>query len=75
MRRSTEKLAQVPGVPLVTISALGERGLDKLMEAVAATYAIWNKRIPTPHLNRWLREAMERHAPPAVSGGASRSAT
>jgi GTP-binding protein len=63
-----EKLAQVPGVPLVTISALGERGLDKLMQAIASTYAIWNKRIPTPHLNRWLREAMERHAPPAVSG-------
>lgn len=63
-----EKLAQVPGVPLVTISALGESGLEKLMQAIVATYEIWNRRVPTPHLNRWLREAVERHAPPAISG-------
>jgi len=24
--------------------------------------------VPTPHLNRWLMEAVERHTPPAVSG-------
>jgi GTP-binding protein len=64
----SEKLAQVPGVSLVTLSALGERGLDGLMGAVASTYATWNRRVPTPDLNRWLTEAMARHAPPATSG-------
>ena len=64
----TEKLAQVPGVALVTISALGERGLDTLMQAVVTSYEAWNRRIPTPQLNRWLQEALARHAPPAVSG-------
>ena len=63
-----EKLSQVSGVPLVTISALGENGLDRLMQAVAAAYEGWNRRIPTPALNRWLQEALARHAPPAVAG-------
>lgn len=61
-------LAQVPGVTLVTISARGEKGLDQLMAAIVKTYELWNRRISTPNLNRWLQEAMSRHAPPAVSG-------
>jgi len=65
---AAEKLAQVPGVPLVTISALAERGLDKLLNAVLQVYEAWNRRVPTPDLNRWLREATERHAPPASKG-------
>ena len=64
----SEKLAQVPGIPLVTVSALAERGLDKLMEAVLEAHEAWNRRVPTPDLNRWLREALERHAPPASKG-------
>lgn len=63
-----ERLSQVPGVKLVTISALAERGLDKLTRAVFETYATWNRRIGTPDLNRWLQEALARHAPPAAAG-------
>jgi GTPase len=63
-----ERLAQVPGVPLVTLSALSGRGLDRLETAMLAAYERWNRRVPTPHLNRWLSEALERHTPPAVSG-------
>jgi len=55
-------------VPLVTISALAERGLDKLLGAVLQVYDAWNRRVPTPDLNRWLREATERHAPPRLQG-------
>jgi GTP-binding protein len=65
---ATEKLAQIAGVPIVTISALGERNLDKLMAAAFKAYDVWNRRVPTPDINRWLREAMERHAPPASHG-------
>jgi GTPase len=63
-----ERLAQVPGVPLVMLSALSGRGLDRLAPAVFAAYERWNRRVPTPQLNRWLTEALERHTPPAVSG-------
>ncbi len=64
-----ERLAQVPRVPLVAISALAESGLEKLMAAVLAANEVWNRRVPTPHLNRWLAEALERHAPPAGARG------
>ena len=63
-----ESLAQVPGVPLITISARAETGLDQLMKAIVRTYEIWNKRVSTPQLNRWLQEALSRHAPPAAAG-------
>ncbi len=63
-----EKLSQVSGVTLVTVSALGERGLDRLMEAIVDAYEGWNRRVSTADLNRWLQEALARHAPPAVAG-------
>ncbi|MEO1695311.1 MAG: ribosome biogenesis GTPase Der [Pseudomonadota bacterium] len=63
-----DKLAQMPGVAIVPVSARAERGLDKLMTAVLETYATWNRRVSTADLNRWLEEAIGRHAPPAVSG-------
>jgi GTP-binding protein len=63
-----ERLAQVAGVPLVAVSALAGQGLDRLMAQVLSSYEIWNRRIPTPQLNRWLGEALERHAPPASKG-------
>jgi GTP-binding protein len=62
------RLAQVPGVPLVALSALAGQGLDKLRGAVFEAYERWNRRVPTPDLNRWLAEAVERHAPPAARG-------
>ena len=63
-----ERLAQVPGVALVPISALSGRGIERLSAAVLQAYDTWNRRVPTPELNRWLVEALERHAPPAASG-------
>ena len=61
-------LPQIKGVPLVTISGLTGRGLDTLMSSVFDLYAIWNRRIATAQLNRWLEEMISRHSPPAVSG-------
>lgn len=67
-RRSGELLPQVKGAPIVMLSGLTGQGLERLMPAVMAADAVWNKRIPTPAINRWLAHAMERHPPPAVSG-------
>ncbi|MES0404222.1 MAG: ribosome biogenesis GTPase Der [Hyphomicrobium sp.] len=63
-----ESLSQVPGVALVNISALSGRGINRLMEAVLEAYDVWNRRVPTASLNRWLQEALARHSPPAVAG-------
>jgi GTPase len=63
-----EKLAQVPGVTVIAISALAESGLDKLLAAIEQAYDVWNRRVSTPDLNNWLREAVEHHQPPAAKG-------
>jgi GTP-binding protein len=63
-----DSLAQVPDVPMVALSARSESGLDQLMTAIIKIHATWNRRVSTPQLNRWLEEALGRHAPPAVSG-------
>jgi GTP-binding protein len=65
---ATERLAQMPGIAIVPISARAGRGLDALISAVFASYATWNKRVTTPDLNRWLAEAVEQHAPAAARG-------
>ena len=38
------------------------------MSAVFAADAVWNRRIATADLNRWLAAAQERHPPPLVAG-------
>ena len=63
-----EILPEIRGVRLVPVSALREKGLDKLMEAVFAAVALWNSRISTGQLNRWLEAMLERNPPPAPSG-------
>jgi len=62
------RFAQVPDVAVVAISALAGVGIKELMAAVFRSYASWNRRVPTPELNRWLAETLERHAPPASRG-------
>jgi len=61
-------LPQLQGLATVTLSARTGRGIDKLMPAVLAAHAAWNRRIATPALNRWLEAAQARHPPPLVSG-------
>jgi len=63
-----DRLAQVQGVMLVPLSALSGRGIEKLSTAVLQAYDLWNRRVSTPDLNRWLQEALARHSPPAVGG-------
>tara|TARA_R110002110_G_scaffold5184_14_gene26818 strand:- start:1182 stop:2597 length:1416 start_codon:yes stop_codon:yes gene_type:complete len=61
-------LPQIRGVPVVTLSALTSRGLHKLLPEVLAVYEVWNRRVPTGPLNRWLGYAVERHPPPIFHG-------
>jgi GTP-binding protein len=59
-------LPQLQGVALVPVSGLKGSGLDKLMQAVFAADEVWNRRVPTAALNRWLAMIQERHPPPLV---------
>jgi len=61
-------LTQVKGVPVVAVSGLTGAGLDHLMKAVTDIHALWNTRVPTHALNRWLDEVLAAYPPPAASG-------
>lgn len=66
--RLEASFAQVKDVPIVGFSALTGRGVERLMPKVFETYDIWNKRLTTPILNRWLREMETLHPPPLAKG-------
>ncbi len=61
-------LAQLRGVQCVPLSGISGQGLDRLMEAVLRAADIWNTRISTARLNKWLADVLSHHPPPAVSG-------
>jgi GTP-binding protein len=66
--RLSVSLPQLSGIALVPVSGLTGSGLDAMMAAVFAADEIWNRRVPTAELNRWLAAAQERHPPPIVDG-------
>lgn len=61
-------LPQVKGAPVIPVSGLHRGGLDKLMDATLRVQEIWNRRIATARLNRWLTTTIDQTPPPAVSG-------
>ena len=63
-----EGLAQVKGLPLITVSGVTGRGVDQLLEAAFATRDAWSRRVGTGELNRWFERAMEANPPPAPGG-------
>ena len=67
-KEADERLAQIKGVPLIGVSGLTGEGLDRLMQAVLDAHAVWNKRVSTSVLNRFLEQAISENPPPAVSG-------
>jgi GTP-binding protein len=69
LREKTDRLLpQVRGIRAVTVSGETGEGLDRLMHAVIEADKIWNKRVSTAKLNRWLEFQTQGHPPPAVSG-------
>jgi GTP-binding protein len=69
LREKTDRLLpQVRGIRAVPISGETGEGLDKLMQAIVETHKVWNRRVPTARLNKWLERAAGQHPPPAVSG-------
>ncbi|MBI5163361.1 MAG: ribosome biogenesis GTPase Der [Magnetospirillum sp.] len=67
--RLETSLPQARGLATVTLSALIGKGVEQLMDEVLEVHRLWNRRIPTSQLNRWLEEVIANHPPPAVAGG------
>jgi GTP-binding protein len=69
LREACERLLpQLRGIPLVTLSGLTGRNIDRLMQAIFSVEKAWNGHVSTARLNRWLAGMTEAHPPPAVSG-------
>lgn len=69
LREAFERLLpQLRGAPLVAVSARTGKGLDRLRAAVEKAYDVWNRRVSTAQLNRWLSGMLEQHPPPAPGG-------
>lgn len=61
-------LPQIKGAELTPLSGETGENVDRLMGSVVRAHEVWNRRVPTAALNRWLEETLERHPPPAVAG-------
>ena len=61
-------LPQLRGAPLVTVSAITGKGVDRLQAAIRRAHEVWNRRVPTARLNQWLAAMVEAHPPPAPGG-------
>ena len=61
-------MAQMKGIPIVTLSGLTGAGVERLLPTIRTSHDVWNKRVATGALNRWFEGALERHAPPLVDG-------
>lgn len=61
-------MPQFKGLPIVTVCAEKNKGLEDVLKAALTQYELWNRRIATGELNRWLEDITERHTPPLVKG-------
>jgi GTPase len=65
---ATRLLPQVRGCPIIPLSGLAGQGIERLMEGIVTAHQIWNTRVSTSKINRWLSGVTQNHPPPAVSG-------
>jgi GTP-binding protein len=63
-----EGLAQIKGIPVLTVSAKTGKGVDQLLGAAFELREQWARRIGTGELNRWFEGAVEANPPPAPGG-------
>ena len=70
--RLESSFAQARGIETVTLSALRRTNLTGLMESVTKAYRIWDTRLTTGQLNRFLEGMTEANPPPLVGGRSNR---
>lgn len=61
-------MPQMKDISVVPMSALKKEALPQLMKAVFKAHELWNTRLDTSPLNRWLEAALAEHTPPMVKG-------
>ncbi len=64
----SHSLSQTKDIQFATISAKNGKNISKLFYKALQTYEVWNKRISTGGLNRWLARMESQNPAPLVSG-------
>lgn len=67
-QKMLDVMPQFKGIPLMPISAINNKNIDKMMQACFNIHKLWNTRITTSELNRWLEDALYSHTPPLIKG-------
>lgn len=62
-----QKLPQILGVSVVTMSALYNKNCAKVIDEALKTYQVWNRYISTAKLNTWLQAIEAMNPPPLAS--------
>lgn len=62
-------LPQVAGIKYIFLSALKRENIYEVIDGCFEVYNIWNKKIPTPKLNKWLEWVLFQHALPLQKNG------
>lgn len=65
-------LAQIKDVPVVTLSALHGKNVERVLRSALDVYEVWNRRTTTGKLNRWLGVMESRNPAPLVDGRQNR---
>ncbi len=66
--KAEERFPSLEVVPMLFMSALTGRGVDKIWAAIDEVARAHKFRAPTPELNRVLQDAVRRQEPPMVRG-------
>lgn len=64
----THKFRFAYHLPLLRVSAITGRGIDKILPLVDEAYSQWNRRIATPVINDFLAEVKHKRPPPQKGG-------
>lgn len=67
-----KSLAQITDVPIVPLSALYKKNVKTVLKTALKTYDVWNHRVSTGKLNRWLASKESRNPAPLISGRQNR---
>ncbi|NDB82100.1 MAG: ribosome biogenesis GTPase Der [Alphaproteobacteria bacterium] len=62
-------LSYLPGIEVVYISSINKDNVQKVIDSAIKSYEIWNTKIPTAKLNKWLEYALEHHPLPLLKNG------
>ena len=66
--RLRTSLTQIKDIPIITMSALTGLGVQELIPKALKLFSLWDTRISTSPLNKWLGLAVSSNPPPLIRG-------